>query len=81
MLTELGGGGEEQMKQWELQQRNRKYEKVSVKDGGYKNRMKNTLEGVKNRLGGTEEHHLEDRILEIIQSGQQQEKINKNEAS
>lgn len=43
--------------------------------------MKNTLEGVKNRLGGTEEHHLEDRILEIIQSGQQKEKINKNEAS
>lgn len=36
--------------------------------------MKNTLEGVKSRLGGTEEHHLEDRILGIIQSGQQKEK-------
>ena len=67
-------GRGEQMRQWECQQRNRKYYKVSVKDEGYKNRMKNILEGVKSRLGGTEEHHLEDRILEIIQSGQQKEK-------
>lgn len=67
-------GRGEQMRQWECQQRNRKYDKVSVRDEGYKNRMKNTLEGVKSRLGGTEEHHLEDRILGIIQSGQQKEK-------
>ena len=67
-------GQGEQMRQWERQQRNRKYYKVSVKDEGYKNRMKNILEGVKSRLGGTGEHHLEDRILEIIQSGQQKEK-------
>lgn len=43
--------------------------------------MKNTLAGVKGRLGGTEEHRLEDRMLESVQSGQRKEKINKNEAS
>lgn len=43
--------------------------------------MKNTLAGVKGRLGGTEEHHLQDRILESVQSGQREENINKNEAS
>ena len=39
--------------------------------------MKNTLEGLNSRLGDTEEriYHLEDRIVEIIQSEQQKEKI------
>ena len=37
--------------------------------------MKNTLEGIKSRLGGTEERisDLEDRIMEITQSEQQKE--------
>ena len=35
--------------------------------------MKNTLEGINSRLGGTEEHisDLEDRIMEVTKSEQQ----------
>ena len=37
--------------------------------------MKNILEGINSRLGDTEHSSdLEDRIMEIIQSGQQKEK-------
>ena len=38
--------------------------------------MKNILEGINSRQGGTEEHmsDLEDRIMEIMQSEQQKEK-------
>lgn len=58
---------------------NSEYKKEPIREKDAINKMKNTLEGINNRLEDTEEQigHLEDRVMESCQVEQQKKEKEK----